>query len=55
MGFEEVNKLKRAQKERKKQTMGSIWCEKVRMGCGMPKVIKVKKVRGWWQAHEPQG
>ena len=46
--------LKSSERE-KKQIMGSIWCGKVRMGHGRPKVMKAKKVRGWWQAHEPQG
>ena len=55
MGLKEVKGLKGARKERKKQTMGNIWCGKVRMGHDRPKVMKTKKVRGLWQAHEPQG
>ena len=46
MGLERVNGLKGAWKERKKkkkQTMGSIWCEKVRMGHGRPKVMEARK------------
>ena len=46
--------LKSLERE-KKQIMGSIWCGKERMSHGRPKVMKAKKVRDWWQAHEPQG
>ena len=38
--------LKEPGKREKKQTMGNIWCEKVRMGHDRPKVMKAKKVRG---------
>ena len=46
MGLEEVKGIKGARKEKKKQTMSSIWYGKVRMGHSKPKVMKVKKVRG---------
>ena len=46
MGLEGVNGLKGARKERKKQTISSILCRKVRMGHGRPKVMNAKKVRG---------
>ena len=46
MGLKEVNGLKGARKERKKKTMGSIWCGKVRIGRDRPKIMKAKKEKG---------
>ena len=55
MDLEEANEPKGAWKERSSKPIGSMWCSKVRMGHSKPEVMQVKKVRGWWQAYEPQG
>ena len=53
MGLEETNGTRGAPRERSSKPMSSMWCRKVRMGHSKPEVIQTKKVRGWWQAHEP--
>ena len=55
MGLEEANGPKKARREKSSKPMGSMWCRKVRMGHSRPEVMQAKKVRGWWQIHEPQG
>ena len=54
MGLKEANGPKGDQRERSSKPMGSMWCRKVRIGHNRPEVLRVKKVRGLWQAHEPQ-
>jgi len=51
MGLKEVDGPKGAQKERRSKLMGRMWCRKVKMSHSRPEVMKVKKVRSWWQAH----
>ena len=55
MGSEEVDGPKEAWKKRRSKPMDSMWCRKMRMGHSRPEVMKVRKVRGWWKVHEPQG
>ena len=54
MGLEEAHGPKGARRERSSKPMDSMWYRKVRMDYNKPKVMQAKKVRGWWQAHEPQ-
>ena len=55
MGLEETSGLKEARKERNGIPWAVYEVEKARKGRRRPKAVQTKRVRGLWQAHEPQG